>query len=933
MHTLRSSMFIHARQIVLLTLLVVFTFTCLQPVIPLVHGAEPKEPNPPSAAEQKALLEYPNWVANACAVGASVAVKVSSGLVVGDSITVGAKDKIERKLEASDVDVTIDASTSRSLTRPGQDGNKLTGLGALNSADGKAAIEKSSAVVIALGTNGESSTSVFKEKVKEAILAVKSVNGSAKIYWVNIFSDVPQKNSYNTALKDLSGSEGFTVINAADANIELGSDKIHPTSKGSQDFGNAIVDVFNTGGATSDSNEEATADIDMSKLSLSEKIGQLMFVGVKSKTDAVELARKYQIGGIMLVEGGDSLYSKEAIDEVKKAGKIPVLVASDEEGGLVQRLESKTGKYPSAKELGAKSDSEVENIAKEYGKKLANIGVTVDYAPVVDIDDGNNPIISDTKRAFSSDPDKVADKASAFAKGLRSSKVVPVFKHFPGHGRASGDSHNQAVTTPSLSSLKDKDLKPYEKVLEASPSGVMMGHLIVPGLTGGKQATISSDAVDLLRKDYNFDGVIFSDEIANMKAIADKYSPTEAVSLAIQAGIDMPLFNYSSRYSNLDEQVGKTINRVEQDVKNGKISESAIDKALGRIEKLKALSGDKAVEESGAAAGCKCNVPGGTNTEEGENRIETAFLFLQGNDINFTPQQAAGVVGSLRFESGSALDPKATNPSSGAFGIAQWLGGRLTDLKTFGGSDYDKFEKQLEYLKKELLGSYYKPLAYDKIKEVSDYKEAQHLWTLWFEGLSQSPGQWHTEARNRYAHEVLTKYGSSSGGGGGSTDITCNTDSEGSGEVTGEYSLPVPKKWFTQSKEWFTKPHHDYPAADIPVPSGTKIFAVAKGKVTAANQVGYNGGMGTSVLITDGDILYEYYHGTPGSIKVKAGDSVKPGDLLMMSDNTGSSTGPHLHFEIEVKGVKACPQNLLVAIGENKAVPDIKSLPQSGCTY
>lgn len=199
--------------------------------------------------------------------------------------------------------------------------------------------------------------------------------------------------------------------------------------------------------------ENKQNDTDAKSMTLREQIGQLMFVGVKSKSDAVNIVKKYNVGGIMLVNEGDSLFSKDALKEVAEAGDTAPIIASDEEGGKVQRLRDKTGSYPSAKELGKKSDSEVEKIAKEYGDKLSDIGVNVNYAPVADIDNGSNDVISDLNRAFSSDPEKVADKAGAFGKGMRKAGVIPVYKHFPGHGQPSVTVFSSGVGSDLISSI------------------------------------------------------------------------------------------------------------------------------------------------------------------------------------------------------------------------------------------------------------------------------------------------------------------------------------------------------------------------------------------------------------------------------------------------------------------------------------------------
>lgn len=166
------------------------------------------------------------------------------------------------------------------------------------------------------------------------------------------------------------------------------------------------------------------------------------------------------------------------------------------------------------------------------------------------------------------------------------------------------------------------------------------------------------------------------------------------------------------------------------------------------------------------------------------------------------------------------------------------------------------------------------------------------------------------------------------------SDNGLDTPSPANGPATtsiGGYALPVDQKWFDQHPEWFSKPHHDHPSADIPVPTGTPIYAVTSGRVTAAPN-GYGLGVGVTIL-GDDNIQYDYGHGSDGGKIVKTGDIVKAGQLIMHSASTGDSTGPHLHLGMKRNGVKTCPQTLLTALGKKLAtLPSVQSLPTSGCT-
>jgi murein DD-endopeptidase MepM/ murein hydrolase activator NlpD len=148
----------------------------------------------------------------------------------------------------------------------------------------------------------------------------------------------------------------------------------------------------------------------------------------------------------------------------------------------------------------------------------------------------------------------------------------------------------------------------------------------------------------------------------------------------------------------------------------------------------------------------------------------------------------------------------------------------------------------------------------------------------------------------------------------------------GAGEVVGGYSLPVDRRWYDDHRVWFTKPHHDYPAADIPVPTGTPIYSIVASTPTT-------GRCGVGVVVNGDDgAQYTYCHGLPGSQAITVGERVRAGQQVMLSASTGNSTGPHLHFGIRIGGQLRCPQPLLVAIAEPVTI-DVANLPTSGCSY
>ena len=146
--------------------------------------------------------------------------------------------------------------------------------------------------------------------------------------------------------------------------------------------------------------------------------------------------------------------------------------------------------------------------------------------------------------------------------------------------------------------------------------------------------------------------------------------------------------------------------------------------------------------------------------------------------------------------------------------------------------------------------------------------------------------------------------------------------------ISGDYSLPLERRWYDEHPEWFTQPHHDYPAIDIPVPVGTPLYAVTNGVVVGTPT---DGKCGTGVVFNGDDgAQYTYCHGGPGTQAVAIGDRVTVGKYLLDSASTGNSTGPHLHFSIETDGAKRCPQPFLLAIADGHTLAP-EGLATTGC--
>lgn len=326
-------------------------------------------------------------------------------------------------------------------------------------------------------------------------------------------------------------------------------------------------------------------------LSPRDTLAQLLMVGVTGAADARAVVADHHVGGIFIGSWTDqAIFDGPLKSIVATAGPLPLAVSVDEEGGRVSRLKSRIGAAPSARELAhTMTPDQVHDLEYQRGLKMRALGITVDFAPVVDVvsDAADDSVIGD--RSFGGDPKTVLEYAGAYAQGLRDAGVLPVLKHFPGHGHGSGDSHTGGVITPPLAELQDNDLVPYRGLVGSGPVGVMVGHLQVPGLTEGDEpASLSPAAVGLLRTGTGyqaqaFDGPIFSDDLSGMAAITDHFTVAEAALRSLQAGVDVALWITT-------DDVTAVLDRLERAMASGELDRAAVAASVKRVTAMKRLS-------------------------------------------------------------------------------------------------------------------------------------------------------------------------------------------------------------------------------------------------------------------------------------------------------------------------------------------------------
>ncbi len=339
---------------------------------------------------------------------------------------------------------------------------------------------------------------------------------------------------------------------------------------------------------TTAGNQQDCAAGYLAQFSTRQKLAQLLTVGVKNFADATQTVRDEQVGGIFIGSWTDqSMFADQQVEQVKAAAHTPLMVTIDEEGGRVSRLKNQLGPAPSAREAAqTMSADEYYQQSLTRGQEMKKLGLTVDFAPDVDVsDEPDDAVIGD--RSYSEDPQVVTQFADAYIRAMHDAGLGAVMKHFPGHGHGSGDSHTGAVRTPPLDQMQQVDLVPFRNLID-SGAAVMVGHLDVPGLTDPNvPASISPQAMALLRQGTGYGaapyaGPIFTDDLSGMAAITARMGIEDAVAAALEAGADDALWIST-------DAVSSVLDRLEQEVRDGKLTMKQVDDSVLRVAKFKGI--------------------------------------------------------------------------------------------------------------------------------------------------------------------------------------------------------------------------------------------------------------------------------------------------------------------------------------------------------
>lgn len=425
-------------------------------------------------------------------------------------------------------------------------------------------------------------------------------NNDLKPTIINIISNSNPLSNIESNITDTTSNISITSNNNSNS-VNSNSDKTVVTksnitsNKTSSKTSNKTTTTTSNKKVVSNSNitkpltTSQKVDSKLKQMTLDEKIGQMLiitFTGTSMNTNLKNDLTKYKPGGVILFANNLSNYntSINLVKNIQSTGEIPLFISIDQEGGKVQRLTSITGKpatvIPPMYSVGKMNDTSLAyNIGAVIAEELRVFGINMDFAPDIDILTTDDSTVIGT-RSFGTDPTLVSNMGIAVANGLKSKGVIPVYKHFPGHGSTTTDSHyDLPVLTKTKSQLYDFDLIPFQKAIKNGAQVIMIGHLAIPNITGDKTpASLSKTLItNILKNEMGYKGLVVTDAL-NMNAVSKNYTEKQIYEMAINAGVDILL---------MPKSAGSAITYIKQSIKEGKIKESQINDSVRKILTLK----------------------------------------------------------------------------------------------------------------------------------------------------------------------------------------------------------------------------------------------------------------------------------------------------------------------------------------------------------
>lgn len=334
----------------------------------------------------------------------------------------------------------------------------------------------------------------------------------------------------------------------------------------------------------------------LSKLSLREKIGQMLLCGLPGRELTEPLAdffRANPVGGIIYFArnvqhvGQVANLTYELQKVAQGANQLPHFISIDQEGGMVARIAEGITLFPGNMAIAAAgSPEDAYEAALASGKELHALGINLNFAPVLDVNNNPlNPVIG--VRSFGESPEAVAEYGSNSIRGLQEAGVSAAAKHFPGHGDTAADSHLDLPVVPhDLTRMNQVELVPFIKAIDEGVDFIMSAHIYFPLLESDrKPATLSSSVLTgLLRQELGYQGVIMTD-CMEMSAIVDTYGTVEASVMAIEAGADLILISHTH------DLLTGAYEAIEKAVAEGRLSEDRINESVRRLLDLKIRRG------------------------------------------------------------------------------------------------------------------------------------------------------------------------------------------------------------------------------------------------------------------------------------------------------------------------------------------------------
>lgn len=330
-------------------------------------------------------------------------------------------------------------------------------------------------------------------------------------------------------------------------------------------------------------------------MTVEEKAAQLLVAGIEGTepgADAVSAIQEYHVGGVILfgrnVESAAQLAELNSGLRALNDGYIPLFLCVDEEGGRVSRMPPEVAPLPAAYEYGKTMDGDLCNrLGETLAAECRAFGFNVDFAPSLDIwSNPDNTVIGD--RAFGNDKTTVSLMGPRVAYGLMSGGVIPVVKHFPGHGDTAVDSHvGLPVVGKTVDELMENELKPFRYAMGEDPGAgrsvpaVMVAHILMTQLDPDRPASLSHAVVTgLLREKLGFQGMVCTDDLT-MAAVSDVYGMGETAVMAVEAGCDLLLVCH--RQENLEAAYQGLMDAVN----SGRITMERLDESVYRILAVK----------------------------------------------------------------------------------------------------------------------------------------------------------------------------------------------------------------------------------------------------------------------------------------------------------------------------------------------------------